>query len=200
MASKSDFRTILLEEIPALRAWAHSLCHNRDLADDLIQETLTKAWANRQAFVLGTSMRAWLYTILRNTYYNLLRQKRREVADAEGRHAESMVAQPAQQAKLELQEVAQALYKLPLKQREVLILIGASGLSYEEAAMICDCSIGTIKSRLSRARQAMAAMLDGGAGGENEGGKSSNVEALLRKVGRTREVEGAGGHKVLRRL
>lgn len=161
MASKQDFKTMLLGEIPALRAWAHSLCHNRDLADDLIQETLTKAWANRQAFVLGTSMRAWLYTILRNTYYNLLRQKKREVPDVDGKHAETMIAHPAQQARLELQEVAQALHKLPLKQREVLVLIGASGLSYEEAAMICGCSIGTIKSRLSRARQAMTNMLDG---------------------------------------
>jgi len=161
MAAQPDFKATLLAEIPALRAWAHSLCHNRDLADDLIQETLAKAWANRKAFMLGTSMRAWLYTILRNTYYNLLRQKRREVPDVDGKYAEGLVAQPAQQARLELQEVAEALHRLPLKQREVLILIGASGLSYEEAATICGCSIGTIKSRLSRARQAMALMLEG---------------------------------------
>lgn len=161
MATKPDFRTVLLNEIPALRAWAHSLCHNRDLADDLIQETLAKAWANRDAFALGTSMRAWLYTILRNTYYNLLRQKRREIPDVDGKYAEGMTAPPSQQARLELQEVAQALHRLPLKQREVLVLIGASGLSYEEAAMICGCSIGTIKSRLSRARQAMMQMLEG---------------------------------------
>jgi RNA polymerase sigma-70 factor (ECF subfamily) len=182
LASKLDFRTVLLNEIPALRAWAHSLCHNRDLADDLIQETLTKAWANRDAFALGTSMRAWLYTILRNTYYNLLRQKRREVPDVDGKHAETMTAPPSQQARLELQEVAQALHKLPLKQREVLVLIGASGLSYEEAAMICGCSIGTIKSRLSRARQAMLQMLEGQDAGSRRPVPVENLRGTLAVV------------------
>jgi RNA polymerase sigma-70 factor (ECF subfamily) len=175
LASKLDFRTVLLNEIPALRAWAHSLCHNRDLADDLIQETLTKAWANRDAFALGTSMRAWLYTILRNTYYNLLRQKRREVPDVDGKYAETMTAPPSQQARLELQEVAQALHKL-------LVLIGASGLSYEEAAMICGCSIGTIKSRLSRARQAMLQMLEGQDAGSRRPVPVENLRGTLAVV------------------
>jgi RNA polymerase sigma-70 factor, ECF subfamily len=152
--------------IPNLRAFAVSLCGNIDHADDLVQEALVKAWTNRETFVEGTNLRAWLFTILRNIYYSEYRKRRREVADPDGAFAANLSTAPAQSGHMDLLDFRAALQQLPGDQREALILIGASGLSYEEAASICGCAIGTMKSRVNRARNRLAEMLSIASGQE----------------------------------
>jgi RNA polymerase sigma-70 factor (ECF subfamily) len=136
-----------LATVPSLRAFAISLCGNVDRADDLVQETLLHAWANLDSFRPGTNMSAWLFTILRNLFRSEYRKRRREVEDADGFYAESMTSPPDQSGHLEMDEFRRALELLPTEQRESLILVGASGFSYEQAAQICGCAVGTIKSR-----------------------------------------------------
>jgi RNA polymerase sigma-70 factor, ECF subfamily len=152
-------REDLLAAVPSLRAFAISLCGNVDQADDLLQETLYRALANINSFQPGTNMSAWLFTILRNLFRSDYRKRRREVEDADGSYAESLKSYPEQEGKVEFEELREALKKLPSDQREALILIGASGFSYEEAAKICDCAVGTIKSRVNRARTRIAELL-----------------------------------------
>lgn len=146
--------------VPKLRAFAISLSGNVDRADDLVQETLMRAIANIHSFEPGTNMQAWLFTILRNRFRSEYRKRRREVEDADGHYTDSLVSQPEQTSKLEYKELRAALDKLPSDQREALILVGASGFSYEEAAAICGCAVGTIKSRVNRARTRLANELD----------------------------------------
>ena len=129
------------------------------LADDLVQDTLLKAWGNSEKFEPGTSLRAWLFTILRNTYYSLYRKRGREVQDSEGTYAERLATHGNQESHLDLADFRKALAKLPEEQREVLIMVGATGLSYEETAEICGVAIGTIKSRVNRARTKLAELL-----------------------------------------
>ncbi|MBV1700793.1 MAG: sigma-70 family RNA polymerase sigma factor [Hyphomicrobiales bacterium] len=148
----------MLAAIPALRAFALSLSRKPDRADDLVQETLMKAWANMASFVPGTNLRAWLFTIQRNIFYSQYR-KRREVEDADGHKAAMLSSPPAQLDHMDFQDFRIALDTLPVDQREALILIGASGMSYEEAAEVCGCAIGTIKSRVNRARVKLAEIL-----------------------------------------
>lgn len=157
-----DFKTELVTHLSAVRALARSLCGGTALADDLTQEALIKAWASRDSFTPGTNMRAWLCTILRNVFYSHIRRHAREIQDVEGVHAGKLVAQPEQQGHVELQDLAEAMQKLPEDQREALMLVAAAGFSYEEAADICGCAVGTIKSRVSRARQTLLQMFDGG--------------------------------------
>jgi RNA polymerase sigma-70 factor (ECF subfamily) len=152
-------RDVMLAAVPSLRAFAISLCGNVDRADDLVQETLLRAWANLDSFEPGTNMSAWLFTILRNLFRSEYRKRRREVEDADGFYAESLTSLPDQNSHLELDEFRRALELLPTEQRESLILVGASGFSYEEAAQICGCAVGTIKSRVNRARNRLAAIL-----------------------------------------
>lgn len=149
----------MLRTIPSLRAFAFSLCGNADRADDLVQETLMKAWINQNSFTQGTSMSAWLFTILRNVFYSEYRKRRREVEDAEGTMAARLVSVPEQNGHMDLQDLRSALQKLPAEQREALILVGGSGFAYEEAAQICGCALGTLKSRVNRARTAIAALM-----------------------------------------
>lgn len=149
----------LVAQMPNLRAFAHSLCGNPDEADDLVQETLMRAWANIHSFREGTNLRAWLFTILRNAFYSSRRRRRNETEDQDGKAAERLVAIESQDRYMDLQDFRHALVRLPEEQREALILIGASGFSYEEAAEICGCAIGTVKSRVSRARRRLAEML-----------------------------------------
>lgn len=158
-AAGSQITADLLSVIPNLRAFAVSLCGNLDRADDLVQETLVKAWSNIGSFVEGTNLRAWLFTILRNIYYSEYRKRRREVADPDGTFAAKLATAPAQSGHMDLLDFRAALQQLPGDQREALILIGASGLTYEEAAGICGCAIGTMKSRVNRARSRLAEML-----------------------------------------
>jgi RNA polymerase sigma-70 factor (ECF subfamily) len=152
---KSD----LLAAIPKLRAFAVSLCGNPDRADDLVQETLVKAWSHLSSFAEGTNMPAWLFTILRNIYYSEYRKRRREVADSEGTIAARLATAPTQNGHMDFLDFREALQKLPADQREALVLIGASGLSYEEAAAICNCAVGTMKSRVNRARHRLTELL-----------------------------------------
>jgi RNA polymerase sigma-70 factor (ECF subfamily) len=152
-------RQAVLNAIPSLRAFAISLCGNVDRADDLVQETMLRALANIHSFQPGTNMSAWLFTILRNHFRSEYRKRRREVEDTDGSYAESLKSHPEQQGHVEFGEFRQALAKLPADQREALILVGASGFSYEEAAHICGCAVGTIKSRVNRARTRLAELL-----------------------------------------
>ena len=147
-------RDVMLAAVPSLRAFAISLCGNVDRADDLVQEALLRALANLDSFEPGTNMSAWLFTILRNLFRSEYRKRRREVEDADGSYAESLTSLPDQTSHLEMDEFRKALELLPTDQRESLILVGASGFSYEEAAGICGCAVGTIKSRVNRARTA----------------------------------------------
>lgn len=160
MAIDPSLKDALLATVPRLRAFAVSLCGNVDRADDLVQETLVRALANIDRFRPGTNLPAWLFTILRNNFRSEYRKRRREVEDVDGRHTEEMRSQPDQIGRVELSELRVALTKLPPDQREVLLLVGASGFSYEEAAEICGCAVGTIKSRLSRARTQLAAIME----------------------------------------
>lgn len=158
-ASERGLKEDMLSTIPSLRAFAFSLCGNADRADDLVQETLMKAWINQNSFTQGTSMSAWLFTILRNVFYSEYRKRRREVEDAEGTMAARLVSVPEQNGHMDLQDLRAALQKLPAEQREALILVGGSGFAYEEAAQICGCALGTLKSRVNRARNAIATLL-----------------------------------------
>src|ERR1700751_1984959 len=149
----------VLAAVPSLRAFAISLSGNVDRADDLVQDTLVRALVNIDSFEPGTNLSAWLFTILRNLFRSEYRKRRREVEDGDGTYAESLKSQPEQEARVEFREFRTALAKLPSDQREALILVGASGFSYEEAAGICGCAVGTIKSRVNRARSRLAAIL-----------------------------------------
>jgi RNA polymerase sigma-70 factor, ECF subfamily len=159
MSPNKDVREAMLGSVPSLRAFAISLCGNVDRADDLVQEALLRAWANLESFEPGTNMSAWLFTILRNLFRSEYRKRRREVEDADGSYAETLTSLPDQTAHLEVGEFRRALEMLPPDQRESLILVGASGFSYEEAANICGCAVGTIKSRVNRARGRLADIL-----------------------------------------
>ncbi|MEG9501064.1 MAG: sigma-70 family RNA polymerase sigma factor [Methylorubrum extorquens] len=153
------FRDGLLASLPALRVFALSLAVNSAVADDLVQETLLKAWKNQDRFELGSNLQAWLCTILRNHFYSEIRKRKREVEDADGIMASQMVAPAAQEASNELQQLMQHLAKLPAAMREALLLVGAQGLTYEDAAALIGCQVGTVKSRVSRARALLASSL-----------------------------------------
>jgi RNA polymerase sigma-70 factor (ECF subfamily) len=154
----------LLAAIPRLRAFAVSLCGRSDRADDLVQETLVKAWANLGSFQPGTNLMAWLYTILRNEFYTEFRKRRHEVQDEDGVFAGRLTTAPTQEGHIEFQDFRAAMARLADDQREALILIGASGMSYEDAAQICGCAVGTMKSRVHRARFRLADLLSGRSG------------------------------------
>jgi RNA polymerase sigma-70 factor (ECF subfamily) len=177
MKVDSSVRETMLAAVPGLRAFAISLCGNIDRADDLVQETLLRALANIDSFTPGTNMPAWLFTILRNLFRSEYRKRRREVEDADGRFAESLKSQPEQPSRVEFREFHEALAKLPQDQREALILVGASGFSYEEAAEICGSAVGTIKSRVNRARNRLAELL--AIEGASDIGPDSTTQAVL---------------------
>jgi RNA polymerase sigma-70 factor (ECF subfamily) len=159
MTAPQAFKAELIELLPSLRAFARSLAHNAAQADDLVQDTLVKALANVDRFEPGTNLRAWLFTILRNHYYSQLRKSKREIEDAEGRHAARIAVRPEQDGSVDLEDFKVAFAQLAPDHREVLTLVGASGCSYEEAASICGCAVGTIKSRVNRARRKLSDLL-----------------------------------------
>lgn len=154
-----DPKTEMIAAIPRLRAFALSLSGHADRADDLVQQTLVNAWANLSSFQPGSNMPAWLYTILRNEFYSEFRKRRNEVPDSDGLFAARLASYPKQEGHLEFQDFRKALFQLAPDHREALILIGASGFSYEEAAQICGCAVGTMKSRVHRARSRLAELL-----------------------------------------
>lgn len=157
-----EFEEALVAAIPHLRAFARSFSPDVSRADDLVQETLVKAWHSRDSFAPGTNFRAWLFTILRNVFITQSRKLKREVSDPDSTYTNSLSVPPEQDGHMELREFYAALEQLPFDQREALMLIGAEGFSYEEAAEICGCAVGTIKSRVGRARAALNSMLDEG--------------------------------------
>ncbi|NNM76859.1 sigma-70 family RNA polymerase sigma factor [Sphingomonas sp. ID1715] len=161
--SDEEFREQLGLVIPHLRAFGRSLSGNRDTADDLVQETLLKAWAARKRFQAGTNMRAWTFIILRNLYLSQMRRARFK-GEWDDLAADRLLAAPASQDRhVELADMQRALMHLPQPQREALILVGAGGFAYEEAAEICGVAVGTIKSRVARGRVALEALLSEGA-------------------------------------
>lgn len=153
------FREGLTATLPALQAFAQSLAGNPGRADDLVQETVLKAWANQQRFVPGTNLKAWLFTILRNHFLSERRKHRREVEDVDGVIAGRMVVLAAQEHGADLQVVMSHIARLPALQREALLLVGAQGLTYEAAAEVMGCQTGTVKSRVSRARACLMEQL-----------------------------------------
>ena len=145
-------RDDIVLHVPALRAFALSLCRSPDYADDLVQDTMVRAWSHFGSFKPGTQLRSWLFTILRNGFYSDLRKRRREVADPEGAFVARLAVAPAHDGALAMVEFLRDFARLSPEHREVLTLVGALGFSYEEAAQVTDLAVGTVKSRVSRAR------------------------------------------------
>ena len=161
-AGGEDFREKLIELIPFLRAFARTLCGHRDEADDLCQEALAKAWQSRATFEPGTNLKAWLFMILRNQFYSEKRRAWRQKPWDEATAEQTLVTSGTQHASIQLSDVSRAMRMLPNEQREALILVGAGGFAYEEAAEICGCAVGTIKSRVARGRVALETLLSSG--------------------------------------
>ncbi|MBP6030779.1 MAG: sigma-70 family RNA polymerase sigma factor [Sphingobium sp.] len=185
MAARLDddaFKRELATVIPHLRAFGRSLSGSRDIADDLVQETLLKAWAARSRFQAGTNMRAWTFIILRNHF---LSQKRRArfTGEWDDLVADRILAAPAGQDKqLELADMQRALLLLPESQREALILVGAGGFAYEEAAEICGVAVGTVKSRVARARSALERLLENGDLPPRAGSAARTSDGVLAEI------------------
>lgn len=154
-----SFREDLIGILPNLRAFAISLTGRPEYADDLVQETIVRAWTQHESYEPGTNMKAWLFMILRNEYFSQLRKRKREVEDPDGIHAGQLAEMPSQHGMMDLEDFRKALSALPEDQREAIILVGASGFSYDEAAEITGTAPGTIKSRVSRARATLATAL-----------------------------------------
>jgi RNA polymerase sigma-70 factor, ECF subfamily len=187
--SLKSWRDDVVALIPSLRAFAWSLSHNASDADDLVQEALIKAWSHREKFEPGTNLRAWLFTILRNTYYTAVVRRRREVRDETGKYAASLSTAPSQDWSVAVHAMQAALMQLPYEHREALILIGGAGLTYEEAAEICGCAVGTVKSRVSRARRALQGILETGAydrDGRSAGDAMNSILAAAEHLGQAR--------------
>ena len=149
----------LVRLIPNLRAFARSLTGSADRADDLVQDTLVNAWKSRSSFEPGSNLKAWLFTILRNAFLSDCRKRKWEVQDVDGDGAAQLCVRGAQHGHMDLIDFEKAFSTLPSDQKEALLLIGAEGFSYEEAAEMCGCAIGTMKSRVNRARTRLAQSL-----------------------------------------
>ena len=182
-ASADDiFKTELTGLIPQMRAFARSLCRDAVAADDLAQDALLKAWNNRTSYQPGTNMKAWTFMILRNQFYSDKRRSWRSTQLDPEVAERTLVAASNPMASLELDEVRRGLAMLPEDQREALILIGAGGLSYEEVSEICGCAIGTIKSRVSRARDRLATIIETGAYDQDDILPFSAMETLIAQL------------------
>lgn len=156
-----EFRNELLAVLPHLRAFARGLSGRSDFADDLVQEAAIKAWTARDRYQTGTNMRAWTFAILRNHYLSELRRSKRQTDLDESAVERMLVMEADQEGPLHLDDMEAALQQLAPERREAVLLVGASGFSYEEAAEIAGCPIGTMKSRVARARADLARMLHG---------------------------------------
>ncbi len=159
----AEFRQELTAAIPYMRAFSRSLTGNEAAADDLTQDALVKAWRARERFRAGTNFRAWVFTIVRNQFYSDQRRSWRQAPWDEEKAKRTLSGPQGLDSMMALDELRRALIELPDDQREAIVLVGAGGFAYEEAAQICGCAVGTIKSRVSRARKALAAMLEEGA-------------------------------------
>lgn len=182
-----SMREDLVAAIPNLRAFAIALCHDPHQADDLVQDTLVKAWNSQHLFQEGTNLKAWLFTILRNTFFSEHRKMRHQANYREQMDTSSRWRPPEQLSHMDLKDFLAALSRLPADQRESLILIGAEGFSYEEAAAISGCAVGTIKSRVNRARHRLSQLLGVEAAGEF--GPDPKFESIISQaVGATRRA------------
>ncbi|MGB3722490.1 MAG: sigma-70 family RNA polymerase sigma factor [Pacificimonas sp.] len=190
--SDADFKAELALVIPHLRAFGRSLSGNADTADDLVQETLLKAWAARHRFQAGTNMRAWTFIILRNLFLSQMRRARFKGEWDDFTAAKILAAPAGQDQQVELADLQRGLLELPQAQREALILVGAGGFAYEEAANICGCAVGTIKSRVARGRAALETLLEEGNLPKRTGSKTAaSLEGPLRSI--MREVDDLSG-------
>jgi RNA polymerase sigma-70 factor (ECF subfamily) len=188
---KADFKRELAEVIPHLRAFARGLCGRADMADDLVQEAMLKAWAAQDRFEPGTSMRAWTFVILRNAYLSEMRRNRFRGEYDEGVAERVLTAPAGQEEPIHLSDMHRALLTLPAERREALLLVGAGGFSYEEAAEICGCAVGTIKSRVGRARAALNAMLADGSIPERSSSDEPAHAAILDEMESVAKRRGA---------
>jgi RNA polymerase sigma-70 factor (ECF subfamily) len=161
-ASETQFKKDLVALIPHLRAFARTLCGDASAADDLAQDAMMKAWDARSSFQMGTNMKAWTFMILRNQFYSDKRRSWRQTQLDQEAAERTLVAIDDPASPLALDDMRQALKMLPAEQREALILVGAGGFAYDEAATICGCAVGTVKSRVSRARRALQGVLEAG--------------------------------------
>ncbi len=183
-APVDEFKQQMIALIPSLRAFARVLCGNRDMADDLAQEAMTRAWAARDRFTLGTNFRAWMFMILRNQFYSTIRKNSR-IAAWDPEAAERLLVTPAtQHVGIDLGDVEKALGKLPVEQREVLMLVAAEQMTYEEAAEVTHCALGTVKSRIARGRAALTRMING----SGEEGEGEETEAAAKPEGAKRRL------------
>ena len=171
LSEDKAFRDQLVALIPSLRSFARGLCGSRDMADDLAQDAMMRGWAARASFTPGTNFRAWMFMILRNQFYTTLRKNKRMTSWDPEVAERVLVEAPGQQDAIHLADVARALQQLPAEQREILMMIGANGLTYEEAAEVIGCALGTVKSRLARGRKALTVLIEG-----------RDDDALLEKV------------------
>jgi RNA polymerase sigma-70 factor (ECF subfamily) len=156
------FSDEMTASLPALRNFARSLCRQSDMAEDLVQETMVRAWSSRHTFLPGSNFRPWLFTILRNQFYNAVRKRNRLVTWEPEAAERLLVQEPEQEARIHLEDIEGALSQLPRGQREMLLMIAGAGMTYEEAALAADCKLGTVKSRINRGRAAIRAIIDGG--------------------------------------
>lgn len=161
-ALEAQFKKELVTLIPHLRAFARTLAGDPASADDLAQDAMMKAWDARGSYQMGTNMKAWTFMILRNQFYSERRRSWRTNQLDQEAAERTLMAVDNPEALLALDELRQGLAMLPPEQREALILVGAGGFAYEEAAEICNCAVGTVKSRVSRARRALQSVLSEG--------------------------------------
>ena len=173
------FKRELVQLIPHLRAFARTLCGDPAAADDLAQDAMMKAWDARASFQMGTNMKAWTFMILRNQFYSEKRRSWRQSQLDQEAAERTLVAVDDPEAPVALDELRQGLAMLPAEQREALILVGAGGFAYEEAAEICNCAVGTVKSRVSRARRALHAILEDGSYDRDGASAGDAMRAIL---------------------
>lgn len=192
-SDKAEFKRELAAVVPHLRAFARGLCGRADMADDLVQEALLKAWAAQDRFEPGTSMRAWTFVILRNAYLTDMRRNRFRGEYDEGVAERVLTAPAGQEEPIHLADLHRALLTLPPERREALLLVGAGGFSYEEAAEICGCAVGTIKSRVGRARATLNTMLTDGSIPKRSIDDSTAHRAILEELDEVAAGNGVAG-------
>jgi RNA polymerase sigma-70 factor (ECF subfamily) len=191
VGSDAEFIATLAAAIPSLRIFSRSVSRNRDLAEELTQETLAKAWKSRGSFAPGSNIRAWLFTILRNEFCSHHRRAWRQIAVDPEQLARIPSAPNEQNWAAELSDTVRALAHLPEPQREAVLLVGAGGFSYEEASSICDVALGTMKTRVLRGRAALKALLDGGTllpVTKSRPGDGSAFNEIMAQVNHLREI------------
>lgn len=177
-APTEKFQVELTKLLPNLRAFARSLTRSSDQADDLVQEALMKAWRNWQQFAPDSNLKAWMFTILRNAYLSERRKRKNEVQDVDGEYASQVSVKAEQPGHMDMIDFQAAFAQLLPEHKEALILIGAEGFSYEEAALMCGCAVGTMKSRVNRARNKLAQIM--GLDSAAEIGTGEKTDAFVR--------------------